>query len=77
MGGPIAGTHALMCHCCLPCLVADHETAAGLGAVPGAELMRPPRPTTIVTRTECTARVAGHGVRVLSPPSGYVHAYAS
>lgn len=28
MGGRIAGTHALMCHCCLPCLVADHETAA-------------------------------------------------
>jgi hypothetical protein len=61
MGGRIAGTHALMCHRCLPCLVADHGTAAGLGAVPGAELMRPPRPTTIVTRTECTARPAGHG----------------
>ncbi|MFI6730255.1 hypothetical protein NRF20_45560 [Streptomyces sp. R-74717] len=61
MGGHIAGIHALMCHCCLPCLVADHETAAGIGAVPGAELMRPLRPATIVTRTECTARLAAHG----------------
>jgi threonine aldolase len=69
MGGRIAGTHAMMCHCCLPCPVAHHETAAGLGAVPGAELMRPPRPTTIVTRTERSARLAGHGVRVLPPPS--------
>lgn len=36
MGGRIAGTHALMCHCCLPCLpclVAGHETAVGLAAV--------------------------------------------
>jgi hypothetical protein len=29
MGGRIAGTHALMRHCCLPYLAADHETAAG------------------------------------------------
>ncbi|RZU76747.1 hypothetical protein EV384_5426 [Micromonospora kangleipakensis] len=29
MGGRIAGTHALMCHCCLPYLAADDETAAG------------------------------------------------
>ncbi|MDX6346477.1 MAG: hypothetical protein QOF84_1267, partial [Streptomyces sp.] len=60
MAGPIAGTHTLMCHCrlpCLPCPAADHETPAGPGAVPGAELMRPPRPTTIVTRTPCTARL--------------------
>lgn len=27
MGGRIAGAHALMCHCCLPYLAADHETA--------------------------------------------------
>jgi threonine aldolase len=67
----------------LPDLAADHETAAaltaGLAAVPGAELKRPPRPTNIVmvrlvglTSDECAVRLAGHGVRVLSLPNGYV-----
>jgi threonine aldolase len=67
----------------LPDLAADHETAAalaaGLASVPGVELMRPPRPTNMVmarlpglTPDECAARLAGHGVRVLPLPNGYV-----
>ncbi|MFH0246485.1 threonine aldolase family protein [Streptomyces sp. HK10] len=67
----------------LPDLAADHETAAalasGLGSVPGVELMRPPRPTNMVMARlaglapqECAARLAGHGVRVLPLPNGYV-----
>lgn len=75
MGGRIAGAHALMCHCCLLCLVANHETAAGLGTGAGAALMGPSRPTIIVTRPQCTARLVGHELRVPSPPSGYLHTY--
>mgnify|MGYP001263285502 CR=1 FL=1 len=67
----------------LPELAADHETAAALAAelatVPGAQLLRPPRPTNIVmvrlaglTARECAARLAAHGVRVLALPNGYV-----
>ncbi|MFD6972549.1 threonine aldolase family protein [Streptomyces sp. NPDC059949] len=67
----------------LPDLAADHATAvalaAGLASVPGAVLMRPPRPTNIVMARlrglapdACAERLAGHGVRVLPLPNGYV-----
>ncbi|MEU6406755.1 GntG family PLP-dependent aldolase [Streptomyces sp. NPDC046985] len=67
----------------LPDLAADHAAAAalaaGLAAVPGAELMRPPRPTNMVmarlaglTPQECAGRLAVHGVRVLPLPNGFV-----
>jgi threonine aldolase len=67
----------------LPELAADHELAAALASalaeVPGAELKRPPHPTNIVMARlaglspgECAARLAGHGVRVLPLPDGYV-----
>ncbi|MFI1281377.1 threonine aldolase family protein [Streptomyces sp. NPDC020858] len=67
----------------LPDLAADHDTAAalaaGLASVPGAVLMRPPRPTNIVMARlrglapdACAERLAGHGVRVLPLPNGYV-----
>ncbi|MFI8105669.1 threonine aldolase family protein [Streptomyces sp. NPDC086023] len=67
----------------LPELAADHATAAALAAgfatVPGAGLLRPPRPTNMVmarvaglTPEECARRLAGHGVRVLPLPNGFV-----
>ncbi|THA70069.1 low specificity L-threonine aldolase [Streptomyces sp. A0958] len=67
----------------LPDLAADHATAAalaaGLGTLPGVEVMRPPRPTNMVmarlaglTPEECAGRLAGLGVRVLPLPSGFV-----
>ncbi|MFJ8150400.1 threonine aldolase family protein [Streptomyces sp. NPDC096048] len=67
----------------LPDLAADHDRAAALtralASVPGAQLMRPPRPTNIVlarlagmTAQECAARLADHGVGVLPLPNGYV-----
>ncbi|MFB6842530.1 threonine aldolase family protein [Streptomyces sp. NPDC056361] len=67
----------------LPDLAADHEKAAvladGLAAVPGAEVMRPPRPTNMVmarlaglAADDCATRLAGHGVRVLPLPNGHV-----
>ncbi|MEU9078614.1 GntG family PLP-dependent aldolase [Kitasatospora sp. NPDC048538] len=67
----------------LPDLAADHRTAAalaaGLAAVPGVELIGPPRPTNMVMARvpglaagECAARLAGHGVRVLPLPNGHV-----
>jgi hypothetical protein len=77
MGGRIAGTHALMCHCCLPCLVADHETAAGLGGGAGRRADAPAAADHHRHSDRVHARLAGHGVWVLSPPSGYVHTYAS
>ncbi|MFI5765262.1 threonine aldolase family protein [Streptomyces sp. NPDC051563] len=67
----------------LPDLAADHATAAalaaGFGTVPGVELLDPPRPTNMVmarlaglTPEQCAARLAGHGVRVLPLPNGFV-----
>ncbi|MFJ5549900.1 threonine aldolase family protein [Streptomyces sp. NPDC093225] len=67
----------------VPELAADHATAAalatGFATVPGVELMRPPRPTNMVmarlaglTPEQCAARLAGHGVRVLPLPNGFV-----
>ncbi|MEU4064932.1 GntG family PLP-dependent aldolase [Streptomyces wedmorensis] len=67
----------------LPELAADHEKAAaladGLASVPGAEVMRPPRPTNMVmarlaglAADDCATRLAEHGVRVLPLPNGHV-----
>ncbi|MFF1547471.1 threonine aldolase family protein [Streptomyces sp. NPDC058291] len=67
----------------LPDLAADHERAAAfaalLDAVPGVEVMRPPRPTNIVmarlpglSAGECAERLAAHGVRTLPLPNGHV-----
>lgn len=67
----------------LPELAADHASAAaladGLAALPGAEVMRAPRPTNMVmarlaglTAEECAGRLAALGVRVLPLPGGFV-----
>ncbi|MCJ0871865.1 threonine aldolase family protein [Streptomyces sp. AP-93] len=67
----------------LPDLAADHATAAALAAgfetVPGVGLIYPPRPTNMVmarvaglTPEECAGRLAGHRVRVLPLPNGFV-----
>lgn len=55
MGGRIAGTHALTCHCCLPDLAADHETAAALAAGPTSDRVHraphwPAKPAASVNR---------------------------
>ncbi|MEU1084815.1 threonine aldolase family protein [Streptomyces sp. NPDC005908] len=67
----------------LPDLAADHATAAALAgrlaALPGVQVMRPPRPTNMVmarlaglSPPACAERLAGHGVRVLPLPNGHV-----
>ncbi|MER5470040.1 GntG family PLP-dependent aldolase [Streptomyces sp. NPDC002685] len=67
----------------LPDLAADHDKAAalaaGLAALPGVTVMRPPRPTNMVmarlaglSAQECAARLAGHNVRVLPLPNHHV-----
>ncbi|MFE0653139.1 threonine aldolase family protein [Streptomyces sp. NPDC059534] len=64
-------------------LATDHEKAAllaaGLATVPGAEVMRPPRPTNMVmarlagmAAEECATGLAAYGVRVLPLPNGHV-----